>query len=299
VQLAWPKIVHELGITPDEGLCIDVLHTVARHGLPDLGTDVLNVIKRIGATWQEHHLASMIEAFCKADRLKEAFETLHVMRENGIMPVTETAHPVFNMIKQNISTIDGTWDILDQLREEGKCIDIAAINVVIQATAFRKDLQRAIGAYKSIPDYELQPNTDTFNLLLSACIDVGHRDLGDHLLGEMKAAAIKPDVQTYERLIILCLTQATYEDAFFYLEEMKGHKFLPTVGIYDAIIRKCVSVGDSRYNLALEEMEQCGYPVSRDLADFIKHGGAYEAPRDVGMSNSNGEEVVDLEPPPS
>jgi pentatricopeptide repeat protein len=269
-----------------------VLHTAARHGLPDLGTDVLRVLKLIGASWQEHHLSPMIEAFCKAGRLKEAFETLHIMRENDITPVSETTYPIFELMKRDIDAVDGTWGILDQLREEGKGVDVTAINVVIQATAAFGDLQRAIGAYKSIPDYGIRPNVDTFNLLLSACITVGHRDLGDHLLAEMKEAAIKPDIRTYERLIVLCLTQPTYEDAFFYLEEMKGHKLLPTIGIYDAIIKKCVSVGDSRYTLALEEMNDCGYPISQTLTDFIDHGGAYEPPKNGERSNSNWEGVA-------
>jgi len=208
------------------------------------------------------------------------------------MPVSETTHPIFDIIKRDIDAIDSTWGILDQLRQEGKSVDITAINVIIQATAVFGDLQRAIGTYKSIPDYGIRPNIDTFNLLLSACIVVGHRDLGDHLLGEMKEAGIKPDIRTYERLIILCLTQTTYEDAFFYLEEMKGHKFLPTLGIYDAIIKKCVSVGDSRYTLALDEMEECGYLISEALATFIKHGGA-EPPKKGERSNSNGEGVAE------
>lgn len=291
VSFTWPKVVNELGITPDEGLCIDVLHTAARHGLPDLGTDVLRVLKLIGASWQEHHLASMVEAFCKAGRLQEAFETLHVMRENDIAPVAETAFPIFDIIKKDIDTVDKSWQILDKSREEGKTVDITAINVIIQATVALEDMQRAVGTYKSIPDYGIKPNVETFNLLLSACITVGHRDLGDHLLGEMKNASIKPNSRTYERLIILCLTQTDYEDAFFYLEEMKGHKLLPTISIYDAIIRKCVMVGDSRYRLALEEMVQCGYPVSQMLNDFISNGG--QPPNNESELGGNGPDFVE------
>jgi pentatricopeptide repeat protein len=225
--------------------------------MADLGTEVLRVVNEIGAPWQEHHLACMIEAFCKENRLKEAFETLHVMRENGITPAAETAHPIFNLIKGDIDIIDKTWGILNQLQAEGKGVDISAINAIIQATVYLGDLQRAVGTYKSLPDYGVEPNVETFNLLLSACIAVSHRELGDYLLSEMKKASLKPDARTYERLIILCLTQTDYEDAFFYLEEMKGHNFLPTIGIYEAVIKRCVTAGDSRYTLAVEEMKQC------------------------------------------
>jgi pentatricopeptide repeat protein len=241
--------------------------------MADLGTEVLRVVNEIGAPWQEHHLACMIEAFCKENRLKEAFETLHVMRENGITPAAETAHPIFNLIKGDIDIIDKTWGILNQLQAEGKGVDISAINAIIQATVYLGDLQRAVGTYKSLPDYGVEPNVETFNLLLSACIAVSHRELGDYLLSEMKKASLKPDARTYERLIILCLTQTDYEDAFFYLEEMKGHNFLPTIGIYEAVIKRCVTAGDSRYTLAVEEMKQCEYPMSQTLSHFIATGG--------------------------
>lgn len=282
-----------MGVTVDEGLCIEVLNTVARHGLPNIGNDVLRMLKEIGAPLAEHHLAAMIEAFCKTNRLKEAFETLHVMRENGITPMTETAYPIFEIIKRDIDSIDGTWAILDELREEGKSIDIVAINTIVRATVFCGDIQRAIGTYKAFVEYGLSPNIDTYNLLLSACIGVGHRSLGDHLLGEMKTAGVKPDARTYERLIILCLTQATYEDAFFYLEEMKANGLLPALTIYEGIIKKCVSVGDGRYKLALEEMRQCGYTISDALNYFITTGGVYQPPKTNGTRtrrNPNGQE---------
>jgi pentatricopeptide repeat protein len=166
VTFTWHKVVNELGIQPDEGLCLLVLHTAARHGLPDLGNEVLRVLKAIGASWKEHHLAAMIEAFCRAGKLKEAFEVLHVMRQNDIIPISETTHPIFNVIKEDVDSIDSVWSILDEMREDGTGVDITAINVIIQVTIFFGDIQRAIGTYKSIPEYGIKPNVDTFNLLI-------------------------------------------------------------------------------------------------------------------------------------
>lgn len=266
-------VVQELNITPDEGVCIDVLHTAARHGLPDLGTDVLRILKLMGATWREHHFAPLIEAFSRAHRLKEAFGTLDIMRSNAIEPLAETTHSIFAAIRHDIDAVDAAWVVLDEMHKEGKGIDVTALNVIVQAAVSLGDLQRAVGTYKAYPDHGVKPNIDTFNLLLSGCIPALHRELGDRLLAEMKEAKVKPDWRTYENLILLCLTQAVYEDAFFYLEEMKAGKHLPTVKIYQSLIQKCVSVGDTRYKLALEEMKECGYEVSRDLQRFIDSGG--------------------------
>lgn len=182
-----------------------------------------------------------------------------------------------------------------------KGVDISAINVIIQASVSFGDIQRAVGAYKSIPDYGLSATVETYNLLLSACIGAAHRGLGDIILGEMKKAGIKPDARTYERLVMLCLTQETYEDAFFYLEEMKGHKLLPTYGIYDAIIRKCVSVGDTRFKLALDEMKQVGYQRTESLDKFIAQGGVFKATVEDAQSESLGtpEQQQQIESPSS
>ena len=94
----------------------------------------------------------------------------------------------------------------------------------------------------------------------------------------MKETGVSPDSQTYERLVVLCLQGETYEDAFFYLEEMKSLAMVPPLIVYDAIIRKLVSVGDTRYTIALEELKECGYEVSIRLQSFIASGGAHNGP---------------------
>jgi len=269
VQKCWEKAVHELNLTPDEGACIAVLHTCARHGLADLATDTIRVLRSIGVEWQEYHFAPLLEAFSSAGKLKEAFGTLHLLRRNGIVPRPETVQPISNLLKNDIDRVDRTWKILDELRDEGHSIDAAAINAIIDASITLGDLQRAIGAYKTFNDYASRPDIETYNLLLRGCIDAKHRELGDKLLLDLKQAGIRPNALTYERIILLCLTQPTYEDAFFYLEEMKAQKFLPPLRVYEAIIRTCVVAGDSRYALALTELGQCGYTLSQDLRRYV------------------------------
>ncbi|KIK44881.1 hypothetical protein CY34DRAFT_10750 [Suillus luteus UH-Slu-Lm8-n1] len=273
VQRCWEQVVGVLNVTPDEGLCLDVLHTAGRHGLSDLATDVIRVLRNLGADWQEHHFAPLVEALCKAGNLKDAFGTLDLMRSSNIFPTTITAQPIYDFLKQDIDKVDGAWELLDKLRNEGKTIDRTAINAIIRAAISLSDLQRAVGAYKAFPDYKCVPDIDTFNTLLSGCIVASHRELGNKLLLDLKELGIKPDATTYERIIILCLTQATYEDAFFYLEEMKAQKFVPPRSVYDAVIRTCIAASDSRYTLALDELKQCGYTVSKNLQTFIDSGG--------------------------
>ncbi|KAI0630233.1 hypothetical protein C8Q77DRAFT_1063928 [Trametes polyzona] len=277
ITRTWNKFVHDLALLPDEGCCLQVLHTAARYGLPDLALDVVEILKKINIVWCEHHIAPVIEAMCRHGDIKEAFIMLDFMRQSDISPSLETAEPILEHINADTDSIDDAWGKLEVIHEEGHRVDVTALNVVIQAAVGLHDLQRAIGTYKASEKLGVKPNLDTFNLLLLGCVDAQHRELGDRLLSDMKAADIRPDATTYDRLVRLCLTQSTYEDAFFYLEEMKALGMVPPRTVYEALIRKLVSVGDVRYKLAVEEMQECGYPLSQRLKSFIASGGVHDS----------------------
>jgi len=264
-----------------------VLHTAARHGLPDLATDALRVLKLLGATWQEHHFAPLIEAFCRANNLKDALVTLDIMRSNDIEPLTQTALPILNAISRDVDVVDTTWAVIDEMHKEKKRIDVSALNVIVQASVILGDLQRAVGTYKSYSDYGVKPNLDTFNFLLEGCISSSHRELGDLLLVEMKEEKIKPDRDTYKNMILLCLTQDTYEDAFFYLEEMKAGNQVPPLRVYEALVRKCASVGDSRCHIAIAEIEGCGYEVDPRLLYEVKNAVSHRPKETKNLNDTS------------
>jgi pentatricopeptide repeat protein len=267
VVMCWEHVTKVLNVAPDEGICLSVLYTAARHGVPDLATDILRVLKLTDVAWEEHHFAALIEALCRNSQLQDAFMTLHVMRTNGIDPVETTASSIVDTIKADIDTLDSAWSIIDEIHSNGSGLGIDALNVVVEASIKLGDLQRAIGLYKAFPDYGLNADTATYNHLLDGCITAQHRQLGDVLLEDMKKAGLKPDSKTYEKMINLCLTQEYYEDAFYYLEEMKGAQFLPPRSLYEAIYEKCHAAADSRKDMVLEEMKECGYEVHNASTD--------------------------------
>jgi len=261
VTRCWDVIVRQLKLLPDEGVCIEVLHTGARHGLPNLAGEVIEVLKQLGANLQEYHFAALIEAHCRAGQVEDAILTLDDMRSQDVRPLPATASAITVAVGTDIGSLDAALSMMDDLHKQGKRIDVEALNAIIQAATSLGDLQRAIGIYRAFGDHDADPTVETFNLLLAGCTASCHRELGDRLIAEMKQAKLKPNAQTYENIIALCLTQEIYEDAFFYLEEMKSAKHVPPLTIYKSLTQKCLLFGDSRYQLVLEEMEQCGYRV--------------------------------------
>lgn len=266
--------MHNFGVNPDEGLCIAVLHTAARHGLPTLANEVIEVLVALQVPLQEHHFAPVIEACTRHGSLKAALGTLAIMRSIGLTPeIKSTADPIHEYISESADRVDEAYALLEEMRADGQTIDVVAFNTLLRASRKLKDLQRAVGTYKAAADLGVTPDVRSYNILFSACIDARHRDLGDKLLSEMKAAGVVPDESTYCRFILLCLKPNNYEDAFFYLEEMKSAGFKPPPFIYHHIVRKCVDFNDTRYNIAVEEMVECGYGIPRDLQAYIDSGG--------------------------
>ncbi|KDR75443.1 hypothetical protein GALMADRAFT_69951 [Galerina marginata CBS 339.88] len=259
VMTCWPRVVNELNLVPNEGVCLAVLDTAARHGSPDIATDVIRVLKLAGVEWQEFHFAALIEAFCRNDQLKEALITLAIMRTSGILPAETTTSFIFDCINDDVNSLDSAWSLIDEIYVSKSGLDIEALKVAVHASIFLGDLQRAVGIYKAFSNYELAPDLATFNMLLQGCIGAQHRELGDLLLADMKEAKIKPNEETYRKMIHLCLTQEVYEDAFYYLEEMKAAGYIPPRTVYETLVDKCASVGDVRGDLVLQEMRECGY----------------------------------------
>ncbi|KAH7339309.1 hypothetical protein B0J17DRAFT_627442 [Rhizoctonia solani] len=60
-----------------------------------------------------------------------------------------------------------------------------------------------------------------------------------------------------------------YESVFIRLEETKENKMVPPRRVCEALVRRCVEKGDPRAELALEDMEICGYCVLPELRDYL------------------------------
>ncbi|KAK4688370.1 TRIAP1/MDM35 family protein, partial [Tremellales sp. Uapishka_1] len=273
VEEAWAKVIDQKEYTPDEGMILAVLGVAGRWGRPDLASKALEYLTLLSVRPQEHHLAPLLEAFCRAGQVPDAIQVLSYIRSSGITPSMVTVQPIVVILSQDVQVLDQAFYALEDMHKAGTPLDITALNALIEASANLSDLQRARATQTAASDLGLIPDVDTFNLVLSACIAARHRPLGDTILSEMASNSINPNATTYERMILLCATQPTYEDAFYYLEKMKAEGFKPTYAAYEALIRKCAAVQDTRWNLVGEEMESVGHRMDRSLRDFVNKGG--------------------------
>ena len=242
----------------------------ARWGRPDLATNALNVLSDLSIRPEERHLVPMLEAYVTAGQVPEAVKVISAIRAAGMTPTKLAAEPIVSALS-DAELIDQAFYALQDMRESGQSIDVVALNAVIEASVRLGDLRRVRATQSAAVELGVEPNIDTYNIVLYGCVKSEHRALGDTVYTEMAAHHISPDTTTYRLMILLCLTQSTYEDAFYYLEEMKARDITPPHSVYQALLRKCVTAEDRRWVVIREEMESLGYKPREDIYRRLAH----------------------------
>ncbi|KAI9272817.1 hypothetical protein BDA99DRAFT_533652 [Phascolomyces articulosus] len=262
VEYCWDKAINSYGMRPDEGTCLDVLRVAAKSGDAKLATDVIRQLSTSGFPYKEYYFSPLMEAFVVKKDLKSAFNVLDIMRVSGVAPSSRTTLLIRRHLRDNIDAIDNAYYLLEELKNEGRNVDVTAFNAIVEACAEAKDLQRTVATYREAKNLDVVPDVDTYNAVLEACVQTANKGMGNVVIKEMKKVSVMPNVETYTKMIALSCTQRNYEDAFSYLEEMKSYGVIPPQSCYDILTRKLAAANDPRFHMALEEMETFGYAVT-------------------------------------
>ncbi|ORZ13218.1 hypothetical protein BCR42DRAFT_331094 [Absidia repens] len=259
MQYCWDKVVNTHGLRPDEGCCLQVLRVASKSGNSRLATEVIRQLSNNGYPYKEHYFVPLMEAFVVNDDLKSAFDVLDIMRVSGVSPSMKSTLAVSNKISQSVELVDKAYYLLEEMKKEGKTVDVTAFNIVVAACGLAKDIGRTVATYREAKNLGVVPDVDTFNAVLDACIQTEMKGMGQIVIDELKKAKVTPNVDTFSKMITLVCTQSNYEDAFVYLEEMKSHGMNPPRQCYVVLARKLARERDPRFHIALEEMETFGY----------------------------------------
>ena len=275
-------------LNPPSGICTNILSTAARHGDIYLATSVLRVLgRRSGNPIELHHYEALLETYMTAKDVRTSFDLLTIMSAAGRHPTEASTRPIFSHLRQSPTLVPTAVSTLEELREQDRQIPIQAVNVIMEAYIFHRDLGSALSIYKTLYRFgePLSPDTATFNLFLRGCSKAARKDLAMFLASEMVALKVAPDRLTYDRLILVCLSsENSIEDAWRYFDEMRDLGWWPRNGTATALAMRACARGDERvWRLAGEEQ---GRGLSKAKIESLidndwKHGSE-EPRREVG-----------------
>ncbi len=272
-------------LNPSVGMCVNILNTAARHGDTYLATSILRILgKRSGNPIQLHHYEALLDTYIAAHDLGTALTLLTIMTAAGHSPTELSTRPIYIYLKRSSTLPAKAISILEDLREQDRQIPIQAINVIMQASIYHRDLDSALNTYNKLHTIapNAQPDTTSFNVLFRGCAQAARKDLAMFLASEMVALKVSPDALTYDRLILVCLNSETnIDDAWRYLEEMKSFGWWPRDGTYMSLVRRACEQGDERVWKLVDESRDRGVPGQRMrvLVGESWKGGVEEAER--------------------
>lgn len=295
----WKARVQMGKLNPSDGMCLNILNLAGRNGDALLATSALRTLSLRKTALSTYHYEALLEAYSRSGDLETAFRILNIMAKAGIEPNTSNTRPLFMYLTEGSNREEGRrrtmkgWDALQRMRNGGRVIPPAAVNVLLEAAITTCSFTEALNMYKQIHTIvDSGPNAETFNVMLRALSRNHERDdttkqpkpSAMFLVSEMRALKIKPDRLTYDRLILICLMEDDYSYAFRYLEEMqevgraRGEPdWWMRAGTAAAMVRRCILDRDERAWDILNEWEsrgvgQGGWKSARKWAEQYWNG---------------------------
>ncbi|KDN40604.1 hypothetical protein K437DRAFT_269938 [Tilletiaria anomala UBC 951] len=306
VVAAWKRAVEQGGVIPDEGLLLQVLATCARAGEVTLALKAYKKLEKVLHSqlkpMQEWHLSPVLEAYCHAGEYALAMRFIGNMRRKGIALSWHHSLTLGASIA-NSGDPDAAQQVIAAANRIGNDqgatggLDVIAFNGVLHAAALSNDPSKALTFFHNAPQlrgvreavplatstprmdspfsrssFPLEPNEESYNMVLSAHIQLGDPRGGRAFLREMLRKGLAPNATTYEKAILLELIHTEgLGAAFDYLEEAKSKELVPTMGSYEALIWKCYELQDPRWKMLLVDMSQVGLGrPAKKVQRFIK-----------------------------
>ncbi|KAF2102164.1 hypothetical protein NA57DRAFT_33700 [Rhizodiscina lignyota] len=275
-NFVWKRRVIPGYLNPSSGICLNALKIAARHGDPELATDVFRVLGHRHAVFEHEHYELLLAAYMKSGDLESALTVLCVMHDAGTPPDMGTARPIVFYLQADPARREKAFKLMQSLKDE-RVVPPVAMNTLIESALWGKDLPKAIEYYKKFDEIcEVGRDIDTYNTLFRGLRSGKDKAVAMFLVSEMVAFKIKPNTLTYDRLVLVCVRERDFEDAFRYYFEMlaQGHK--PRVGTVFALAKKALTTVDVRTPKLIEDLAEYGDDARKVAATLQKR---YEAAR--------------------
>jgi pentatricopeptide repeat protein len=201
----------------------------------------------------------LVEAYVNAGDVLTALSVLCVMQDSRMPPTDHTTRSILKYLVKDMDRPNMLFEELRSLHHDGKSVPTAAVNCIIEAAVYHKDIELAIEFYKVL--HEICPSgadTETFNKLLRGCarFNPPRKDIALILASELSALGLKPDRITYDRMLLICINHdGDYNDALSYYQEMRSQKLEPRTGTMVALVQRMTLETDERVFDLVEQMD--------------------------------------------
>eukprot|EP00746_Dinoflagellata_sp_MGD_P122079 gnl/MRDRNA2_/MRDRNA2_57062_c0_seq1.p1 gnl/MRDRNA2_/MRDRNA2_57062_c0~~gnl/MRDRNA2_/MRDRNA2_57062_c0_seq1.p1 ORF type:complete len:840 (-),score=167.22 gnl/MRDRNA2_/MRDRNA2_57062_c0_seq1:10-2529(-) len=182
------------------------------------------------------------------DLAHKPWELVTRMEAAGLAPDRYTCSTLIKGVHLSgcsVHEIDKAISILRNLGSDGlQCVDndnarLAEVlfNTMLDACVNIRDLNRMVGVFTMMREYNVPISAVTFGTLIKAFSQAGKLERCRTVWDEMRKASVKPTPVTYGCYIDACIRNGELDEAFTIFEEMGYDGCKPNAVIYNSLLR--------------------------------------------------------------
>ncbi|KAK6262855.1 hypothetical protein QUC31_008671 [Theobroma cacao] len=172
----------------------------------------------------------------------------------------------FLKIKQNPFLV---LDVIEAYKVEKCLVNVKMFKVVLNLCREARITDEALLVLRKMPEFNLRPDTTTYNVVIRLICEKGDMDMADKLMKEMGLIDLYPDMITYLAMIKGFCNAGRLEDACGLFQVMRKHGCFPNAVAYSALLEGICRYGSVEKALELlGEMEKEGDGCSPNVITY-------------------------------
>ncbi|KAK4361594.1 hypothetical protein RND71_020546 [Anisodus tanguticus] len=173
-----------------------------------------------------HTYNNLIDTYGKAGQVKEAYETFHQMRGEGILPTTVTFNTMIHMCGNN-GRMEEVASLMRKMEGLQCHPDTRTYNILISLHAKHDNIEMAATYFKLMKDASLEPDAVTYRTLLYAFSIRNMVSEAEKLILAMDKKDLQIDEFTQSALTRMYLEAGMVEKSWSWLDFILQEKCLP------------------------------------------------------------------------
>jgi pentatricopeptide repeat protein len=254
--------------------------------------------------------AAKIENLGRSGQISEALAVLDRLQKNFQSTAVTLYNPLLRVLAdgKHSSEFDSFWL---RMHSDGIDMNVESFNICLKGLAFRGEVERSFFVFREMLLSRIQPNTESFCMLLHACSKApywvkGYEDIVYEAMDLIEAAEFEPNLKIYNAIINVFAQCGDPMAAEYYFWEMQRKGIPPDGTTYNVLLEayaRAQSVGvkyghKGRYTppppRPLTENEKAMREIGALRTGHIMASGVFAEPVQPGRGTKNEEKKIVL-----
>lgn len=195
---------------------------------------------------------TMIAAYAKAGKRKDAFEAFKELKQSGLKPDNVSVTSLIKVVVDD-DDFDTARNLLKDMKKAGIKADVVTYNTIIRQLCARYKWFEAKDLVADMESNGVEPNAKTYGLLMNGLLKLNKPGpcltLFESAISDPKTSIMMENVQLYTTAVTAAATLGDFERAIELVQRMTFAGVKPNIKTLTSVMGACVSAAKYDYSL--------------------------------------------------